>query len=315
MAAGKMTKTHLSLIGIVALSVGVAIIYQVGVYGFGVDYYAAYHKPNISWGGPFVDSLGWRLSTLSLDGLHLGVFVVSLATAIATFSLLWFFLRPVGPAEIGLTITAGMLLCHSWPVLMGNLNGMRQALMMSALFFLLLSQGSRWWLTVCLLLLLAPLHKSGLFFLGAYGMSAGLHILERWRFSLGLRLFAAVLGAAATYMALLFYLDGEQQSRVIGGDFRALFLIINCVLAASFWVYRAQSPFFRYSFVFNVIALAVLAVGGNWEYERVNMVYLIPNMLAVALLFQRSARIPLMLFASAALFVMTVWAGMFDALS
>lgn len=303
------------MIGIVALSVGVAIIYQAGVYGFGVDYYAAYHRANISWGGPFVDSLGWRLSTLSLDGFNLGVFVVSLATAIATLSMLWFFLRPVGPAEIGLTITAGIFLCHSWPVLMGNLNAMRQALMMSALFILLSSNGSRWWVTVSLLFLLAPLHKSGLFFLGLYAMSFGILLLKILRIGRGLRLSAITFGGGVVYAALLLYWGGEEQSRVIAGDFRFPFFIINFSLAIIFGVYRAYSPLLTYSFVFNVAALAVLAVGANWEYERINMVYLIPNMLAVALLFQRSARIPLMLLSSAGLFAMTVWAGMFDALS
>ena len=38
--------------------------------------YAAYHKHNLGWGGPW-DRLGYIISTLSIGGVHIGVHLVS----------------------------------------------------------------------------------------------------------------------------------------------------------------------------------------------------------------------------------------------
>ena len=47
------------------VSLSFSLLVGSGFYGFGNDFYAAYYKSNIAWGG-FTDQLGWVLSTLTI---------------------------------------------------------------------------------------------------------------------------------------------------------------------------------------------------------------------------------------------------------
>ena len=67
---------NFSTIIILTISIMFAVVIGSGLYGYGNDFYAAYHKPNLVWGG-FFDRLGYAVATLSINGVHLGVHIVT----------------------------------------------------------------------------------------------------------------------------------------------------------------------------------------------------------------------------------------------
>ena len=66
----------ISSFALLLIAIIFASILGSGVYGYGNDWYAAYHKHNLGWGGPW-DRLGYIISTLSIGGVHIGVHLVS----------------------------------------------------------------------------------------------------------------------------------------------------------------------------------------------------------------------------------------------
>ena len=74
---------YLSTYLVVFVSLLFALLVGSGFYGYGHDFYMAYHQPNLSWGGIF-DRLGYVLSTLSINGLHIGVQVVTFILSLST---------------------------------------------------------------------------------------------------------------------------------------------------------------------------------------------------------------------------------------
>ena len=68
---------------ILMISIVFALLIGGGIYGYGTDFHAAYHKPNLVWGGIF-DRLGYRVATLSINGVHIGVQIVTFFLALSS---------------------------------------------------------------------------------------------------------------------------------------------------------------------------------------------------------------------------------------
>ena len=75
-----------SNLAILVISLIFALLVGSGFYGFGNDYYAIYHEQNVDWGQTF-DRFGWILTTLSINGKHIGV---HLTAFILSFSVGYF---------------------------------------------------------------------------------------------------------------------------------------------------------------------------------------------------------------------------------
>ena len=58
-----------------------------GMYGYGNDYYSSYYRANLDWGG-FTDRLGYILATLSINGIHVGVQIVTFILSLSAGFLL-----------------------------------------------------------------------------------------------------------------------------------------------------------------------------------------------------------------------------------
>ena len=73
---------YLSTYLIVSISFLFALIIGSGLYGYGNDFYEAYYQSNLTWGGIF-DRLGYRVATLTIYGVHIGVHLVTFILSIS----------------------------------------------------------------------------------------------------------------------------------------------------------------------------------------------------------------------------------------
>ena len=78
----RYSNNNFSTIIILLISILFALIVGSGFYGYGNDFYSSYYKANLDWGGIF-DRLGFILATASINGVHLGVQIVTFILTIS----------------------------------------------------------------------------------------------------------------------------------------------------------------------------------------------------------------------------------------
>lgn len=312
-------KSHYSQVLLVSLCF--ALLAGSGVYGFGVDYYTAYHKANIDWGG-YLDRLGWALSTMTIYGLHLGVYLVSFLLSLSVGLFLskttetfcrkhsWFFLL------------LHLIFIHTWPIIMSTSNAMRQGICMSFLFlalYFLLSR-ERFYFLVSIILVITS-HKSGILFATLLFIS---NFYLGWIRAFNCSLFCkkyismilGVLLSIFVYFSLSILFDNFEESRIIKGDYRFLFLLINIVYIFIYklYLFARFDQLDAFLFVCSFVMPVFLLFGFNWEYERLNMIILIPYMVSFSRIFVNRDKRYVLLISSLLLLLMTFLSGMYAAL-
>jgi hypothetical protein len=310
-----------STIVILIISIVFALLIGGGLYGYGNDYYAAYHKPNLVWGGIF-DVLGYRVSTLSINGFHIGVQIVTFFLALSSgllirehikfkqsFSLIFFIL---------LYITA----IHTWPIIMSTSNGMRQGLSMSFIFMALVcsSRKAYFWMIV-LSLIAIFMHKSGLLLVAIVGFAVVVNNLLASFSPSSKTVINFLIGMFSLIIAYLFFdiagLNEEgKPSKIIGGDFRGAFILIGFIYVAFSFFFKSilANSFNLTLYYFSFIAPSLLMNGLNWEYERLGMMMLIPYILSFGALLNRTSYQIYLTLTFLLLFLLTIFTGMYASL-
>jgi len=296
-----------------------ALLMGGGFYGFGTDFYAVYHRPNLAWGG-FDNQLGYMLSTLTIYKTHLGVylasFLLSLSSGLLLFKTTY---RYFYGKYYWLFFLLYLMLIHTWPIFMSTSNGMRQGFSMSFLFlalYFLLSKKYFWYLVSIGLVITA--HRSGLLFaLILVGANIYNNQIQKWFSSLctqrNLLIIAGFLLAIIFYILVPIVFNHHTTSRIISGDFRYPFLVISSVHIVLYvkylYVKHDQIDVFLLicSFVFPVF----LFHGFNWEYERFNMTLLILYIISFSKIFLDRDKKIVLLFAITLLLIMTSLSGMY----
>jgi hypothetical protein len=297
-----------------------ALVVGSGFYGFGIDFYGAYYKSNLAW-GDFRDRLGWMLSTLTVYRVHVGVYLASFMLSITTGLLLLktvhrYFYRKY----YWLFFLMYLILLHTWPIIMSTSNAMRQGFSMSFLFlaiYFLLSKKYVWYLVSIGLVVMT--HKSGLLLaLLLVGINIySNQIQERFnspRKRRNLLIAAGFLLSIIIHILLPVVFNNHGSSRIISGDYRYPFLIINIMYILIYIKYlfikSDQIDIFLLicSFVFPVF----LFHDFNWEYERLNMMILILYMISCTKIFVDRDKKYALLIAVILLLFMTIFAGMYS---
>lgn len=298
-----------------------ATIVGSGVYGFGHDYYAAYFNPNLQWGG-LSDQLGYALATLTVYDLHVGVYLTSFLLAFSA-GLLIYKLAEMYKIHRGFCLFASyIVLIHTWPIIMSTSNAMRQGIMMSFIFFSLYFYLLRSWKLFILLAASAFLsHKSAALYVGLLLIIYAIDVIAEkkvinihGRFMLTMIAGFAIIGS----VLMLPYLLGEiEESRIIRGDFRPFLFLINLSYLVFFYLLRRNhiDAITRYLFLFSAVAPVFLFSGLNWQYERINMVLLIPYMVIFSRLFAPKFRASYLLVVSSTLLALTFYTGMYASFS
>ncbi len=281
---------------IITISIIFALLVGSGLYGYGNDYYSAYNRANLDWGG-FTDRLGYILATLSINGLHMGVQIVTFILSISVGFLLREHIKFKQSYSFVFFILLYIITIHTWPIIMSTSNAMRQGLSMSFIFvaFVASSRKSYYWMMLFSLLAILT-HKSGLVLAAVVVFAPIINKILKMFSPASKVIIHFLIGTFLLFAAYFFFQiagieDVNKSSKIIGGDFRAAFIIIGCVyIALSFFFKSILKNSFNLSlYYFSFIAPSLLFNGLNWEYERLGMMMLIPYILSFGILLNRGS--------------------------
>ena len=309
---------NFSTVVIVTISIAFAWMISSGLYGYGNDYYSSYYKPNLNWGGLF-DRLGWILSTLTINGVHLGIQIVTFLLALSVGFLLREHIKFKQSYSLIFFLLLYVIAIHTWPIIMSTTNAMRQGLSMSFIFiaFVAGSRKSFYWMLLYTIFAIFT-HKSGLI-LSAVVVFA--YIMNNFLLSFAysskivLNFLIGIILLILSYFFIQFsgLEDGGKPSKIIGGDFRAAFIFIGFIyVSLSFFYKKILDNSFNLSlYYFSFVAPALLMNGLNWEYERLGMMMLIPYILSFGNLLNRYSYQIYLLLIFLLLLLLTVITGMY----
>ena len=308
------------IISLYIISLIFALLKGAGFYGFGNDYYAIYHEHNLNFGSLF-NRLGWIVSTLSYKENHLGVhlttFILSLSYGLLLISI--FKLKNI--SNIYYFIIIFLIGIHTWPIIMSTSNAMRQGLCMSMIF---LSTAcyleKRIFFSFLFLFLSIFMHKSGPFVALIYIFSL---FINRYSNKLNYfhNVFFLVFGIIIFFISfclISYFEQGERGSRIIFKDYRYHFLILGLIYLL---IFHYKDNFFKQNFMnvfvyYYVIAtLPVLLLKLNYEYERLQMIMLIPMIFSVGMVFNKRSSYIFYLSSFLSLLCLTIYNGMYKSFS
>lgn len=307
-----------STIIILITSLSFAILIGSGFYGYGHDFYYSYNKHNLDWGNTF-NRLGWILSTLSINGVHLGVQVVTFILSLSSGFLLREHIKFKQSYSFFFFIILYIIAIHTWPIIMSTSNAMRQGLSMSFIFatFVTLSRRKYYWMLLYALLAVLT-HKSGLV-LSAIAIFSSVSNRFLFEFSpASKKIVNFCIGIFLLFAAYLFFrISGMEEvskpSKIIGGDFRLAFLFIGIIYISLSFFFKAilENAFNLSIYYFSFIAPSLLINGLNWEYERLGMMMLIPYILSFGVLLNRNSYKFYLLITFFLLLLLTFFTGMY----
>ncbi len=314
---------YLSTIVILMIALIFALLVGSGLYGYGHDFYAAYYKANLVWGGIF-DQLGYRVATLTVNEVHIGVHLVTFILSVSSGFLIREHIKFKQSYSLLLFLITYLIAIHTWPIIMSTSNAMRQGLAMSFIFMALIanSRKSYYWMIIFSFVAIF-MHKSGLLLAMIVVFSSILNSLivsfsHKTKiiinFIIGSFLFIAsyfVLGALGKFVF------SDEGTRIVGGDFRWAFALISIIyITLSFFYRNILSNSFNLSlYYFSFISPSFLMTGLNWEYERLGMMMLIPYILSFGILLNKSSYKIYLILTFPALLLVTIVTGMYAALS
>jgi hypothetical protein len=312
--------THKSLI-ITFITIIFGLLVGSGFYGYGNDYYAVYYLPNLKIGG-WNDQLGYKISTLTIFDVHIGVHLVSGILALSLGILLKNFFIYQRINSIFFFITIYLLVLHTWPIIMSTSNAMRQGISMSLIFFsfayFLKKENFQ---SFILIFLSIFTHKSGLIFLYIFFNCFFLkRILIYFKFSKFNGFIYLIYGLITFFLSVYlfqFALIIEKPSRIIYGDYRLPFFLINFlyILICSYkFKFLELNNINLFLFIFSSTAPSLLYLGLNWQYERLNMMVTIPYILVTSTLLTRKSSNFFLLFVFSLLLFLTFLNGMYKSL-
>ena len=303
-----ISKQNLFFVFTLIICMQYSLAHHLGLYGFGIDYRHFYgQKENFFVLTRVIDNLGFILATLTINGVHLGVLVTSILYSISNLVLLNKFLK-----ERKLILIVSTVLClHTWPIIMGVSNGMRQAIMASFLTFAITRAYKTRNVPIVYLGLCVLAHNSGLFFGGILFFAV---IYSKYiQYSRRTIVLFGICGLLS-----IFYVSGELilpgGTRVIGGDFRYPFLFVNIAILMFLFLRPHLTSPQLFLFYANLCAPVILLQGGNYEFERINQVLILLNIIILSNMLQTRQNIWVVTITLICFVIMTYATGMFSGL-
>ena len=307
-----------STVIILTISMLFALMVGSGLYGYGNDFYSSYYKANLDWGGLF-DRLGFILATASINGVHLGVHIVTFILTVSAGFLIREHIKFKQSYSLVFFILLYITAIHTWPIIMSTSNAMRQGLSMSFIFLAFVAGSRRKIYWMIIFSILATLtHNSGIVLSSVVIFSYIVkNVLEDFSPS-SKKLINLIIGILLLIFCYVFInIAGLNEvgrpSKIIGGDFRGAFAFIGTLyIILSFFYKSILANSFNLSlYYFSFVAPSLLLNELNWEYERLGMMMLIPYILSYGILLNRfSYQIYLILIFILLLFL-TIATGMY----
>ena len=299
-----------------------ALLVGSGFYGFGIDYYGAYIK-GFEWNmarATFFNYLSYRISTLTINGVFIGVHLVSFILSLSTGLVIRNYLKLKQIYSSFFFLLIFIITIHTWPIIMSTSNAMRQGVAMSFIFLSLISTLQKnYYSLIFFSLISASMHLSGLFLATLIFLATIFDAILR-NFShinkVIINLFVGILLLIVTYCLLKFFIqdDDFEPSRIIGGDFRGAFVCIGFIYTFFSFFFRSMSAnsFNLSLYYFNFASLAFLISELNWQYERLGMMMLIPYILSFGVFLNKFSYKIYLILTFTLLFFLTIYTGMYS---
>lgn len=314
-------KFNISTIAIYFVSIIFSIIVGAGLYGYGVDYYSGYSH-GFEWNklnATGFDYLGYKIATLIVYQHHIGVYLTSFILSVSSGFLIHECIKLKQNYSLSFFLIVFLIALHTWPIIMSTSNAMRQGLTMSFMFLTILCGFKKNYIYMIVFSSLGIfMHISGPFIILIVIFATILNKLIINFDHIHKTIINFVVGFFLFFSCyfLLFKtgLAGDDNSRIISGDFRWAFLVISLtyLLFSIFFKSILENSFHLAIFYFSFITPAFLLAGLNWQYERFGMMMLIPYILSFGHLFNnRSYKIYLIL-SFISLLTLTIYTGMYS---
>ena len=267
---------------IIIISFIYAFLIMFGVYGFGTDYYKAY-IPNISFQNILTyfyflnEDVGWLITTIHYKEIAIGLGFVSLLLAYSTGVLL---LMESQLTKDKYTKYSYILFLHSWPIIMLATNVLRQGLV-TAFIYLSIALYTYKFKKLSVSLILCSLFVHKIAFIFAPILLFSIIIIEvNKKLTINKVIFHLLNSLIAILIIALIYIFSiynpfgykASDSRIIGGDFTHIFLLINIFYIIYFLIKGITLELIPlFLFYTSIFFIPLFFVGYSWEYERLNM--------------------------------------------
>ena len=298
---------------IIILSLTYSVLMGSGFYGFGVDYYGSYNKPNFVGSSFERGYLGWRISTLTLFNFHLGVYINSFLLAFSSGMMLNEFFKLKKIYSLFLFISLSIILIHTWPIFQATSNAMRQGLCMSFVYLSLCSfNHNKIKTSIFFIFLSLFMHISAFIFISIYIATL---VFKKIKFKNDL----VIIQTTSICLGILYYLlinifnYSPEASRTIGYDFKYEFLFINIffIIFLTFNLKNFKNNiFYLFLYFFSFVAPTFFTNNLYWQFERINMMIVL-MMIMVLVIFEKKQSIFLWFFCSVVLLYLTNYTGMY----
>lgn len=306
-----------SLIIIFLISFILAFLKGSGLYGFGNDFYVIYHESNLNFGSLF-NRLGWIISTFTINNFHLGVHITSFILTISFGFLLRsiFILKKLDNLYFFIFIL--IFGFHTWPIIMSTSNAMRQGLCMSMIFLgIAFYLDKKIFLSFIFFLISLFMHKSGpfIFVIFIFSHFVRIFMISQKKYNNLFFIFFGILIFSICLLLVYIFEDGERNSRIIFKDYRFHFIILSILYLVIFH-YKNFSfklnmmNLFVYYYFFGTLAVIVSTL--NYEYERLQMMILIPLIFSYGLLFNIRSSYIYYVVTFSILLTLTIYNGMYE---
>ena len=277
-----MEKKYLisSLYIILIVSVIYGFLVGSGFYGFSNDFYGEYYKKNLIYPS-YREGLGSLLSTITIFDTHLGVYLTSFFLAISSGLLIRSIFIANNKNSNYFFLLIFLLTLHTHPIIMSTSGAMRQGWVMSFVYIglsIIILDNKRL-LPTLLFFTTLFFHKSGLIFFLLYLLT---HFFMRINKVIEIKRFNLILFGICLFIISCITLDvlewTNAEHRIVYGDFRFFWLIINLVYLVIFLYiidknYLKKLKFSSLFLYFHAcISPSFLLMGLNWQYERINMI-------------------------------------------
>ena len=315
-----MYKQNLSSTIILVISFLYAFLVGVGLYGYGMDYYGAYTK-GFEWNIDRVNILnyfGFRVSTLEIFGVYIGVYIITFMLTISTGFLIRNHMKLKQSYSPALFFLIFITVIHTWPIIMSTSNAMRQGLAMSFIFLALANCHRNFYIMIFFSFIAFFAHKSGIFFLTIFIFVSILHKLFKYFFFKNQAWNNFLVGTSICitmfYFIEIIIPESLKSSRIIGGDYSLAFVFIGFIYVGLSFFFKAilTNKFNLIVYYYSFFSLPLIIYGLNWQYERLSMMMIIPYILSYGAIFNKASYKFYLILSFFTLLILTIYTGMYS---
>jgi hypothetical protein len=300
----------------------ISIIYSIligsGQIGFGIDYLAVYHKSNVRSHIIF-DYIGWLISTLQINNIHLGAYAVSFIISLSVGFISRTFFNIMKLNSLFFFTTTYLLILFSWPVIISSNNAMRQGLMMAFIYFSLVRlYEKKIYSSIFIFCIALFTHKSAIGYLFVFiyfiffsTLMKSTEISRKSFLKFGLIIFFI----SVTFLTISNKWDHDRfdSNVMIGINFVPFFLLIN-IIYVFYYTIRYNfliNPINLYLYFFSFNCLALIPSGLFWQFERYNMTLIIIFIFSFAISIKKSQKYIYLTAVLVLLFILTFLTGQY----